>query len=496
MTTITFRRSVAASVLLTVLLHLRFFFTPLTSDEGGYLAIARAWGHGRDLYRQVWIDRPQGLLMLFRVWDNIAGGSTTSVRIMATVFAVVAVVAGAFIADALGSPRAGAMAAAFVAIVSSAPVLEGFIANGELLSGALSTAGLAVACLVLAGRCNLKWMFVSGLLAGCSMSIKQSGFDGLIAIFVWLILALVVGWRERRYVLRALSLLVGGLATVMALLVAHGALTGWHDWWFAVAGYRLDSRSALVGADWGRLFSTAGVAAPILLPLLIGSVACGVALYVAPTRRVRPEHAILLIWLLAATAAFASGGQFHRHYWITLTFPLAVIAAMLVASVHVLWIRSALAWVVIFPSLVSAAVIIGLPRDQVPVRASADPRSIIDEDMAKWFLSNRTNAKWFQVNQPRPATMYVYCASAAFYGNALEDPPYPYLWFDGVRQVPGAREALGAMLASQRERPTFVAMYQTPAGCDPSGVSEKALSHFYRPLTSVRGIQILVRNDH
>ena len=81
MTTKTFRVSVAASVLLTVLLRLRFFCTPLTSDEGGYLAIGRAWGHGRDLYRQVWIDRPQGLLALFRYWDNIFGGSTASIRV-------------------------------------------------------------------------------------------------------------------------------------------------------------------------------------------------------------------------------------------------------------------------------------------------------------------------------------------------------------------------------------------------------------------------------
>jgi hypothetical protein len=485
MTIKAFRWSVGASVLLTVLLHLRFFFTPLTSDEGGYLAIARAWGHGRDLYRQVWIDRPQGLLVLFRAWDDVAGGSTASVRILATVFAAVAVVAGAFIADALGSPRAGALAAAFVAIISSTPVLEGFIANGELLSGALSTAGLAVGCIVLAGRCNLRWMYVAGLLAGCAMSIKQSGFDGFVAIFAWLILALGLAWRERRYVLHALCLVVGGLATVMAVLAAHGALTGWHDWWFAVAGYRLDSRSALVGADWGRLLTTARVAAPILSPLLIGSIACGVALYVTPARRPRPEHSMLLIWLLAASAAFLSGGQFHRHYWITLTFPLAVIAAMLIASVRVFWIRSALAWAVIVPALVSAIVIIGLPRDQVPVRASNDPRLIIDEHMADWYRANHAPGE----------TMYILCASAAFYGNALEDPPYPYLWLDGVRQVPGAREALGTMLSTAAQRPTFVALYQSTSGCDPSGVSGRAFDQYYRPLAIVDGVQIVVRTD-
>ena len=36
----------------------RFFFSPMTTDEGGYLAVARAWFHGADLYGKVWVDRP------------------------------------------------------------------------------------------------------------------------------------------------------------------------------------------------------------------------------------------------------------------------------------------------------------------------------------------------------------------------------------------------------------------------------------------------------
>ena len=38
--------------------------------------------------------------------------------------------------------------------------------------------------------------------------------------------------------------------------------------------------------------------------------------------------------VLAAAAAFVSGGQFHRHYWITVTFPVAIGAAVLISSVR------------------------------------------------------------------------------------------------------------------------------------------------------------------
>lgn len=485
MTTKGFRQSIAASVLLVVVLHARFFFTPLTADEGGFLAIARAWGHGRDLYRQVWVDRPQGLLLVFRLWSDIFGSSTASVRVMATLFAAIAVVSGAYIARAIATPLAGAFAAVFVAAISSAPVLEGFIANGELLSGALSVAGLAAGCLVVTRRCGLRWMFASGVLAGCAISIKQSGFDGFVAIFAWLFLALVLGWRERAFVVRALGLLTGGLATVLAALAVHGALTGWHDWWFAFAGYRLDSRSAMVGANWGRLGRTALTALPVLLPVMVGGLGCAIAALTIKGRQLRHEHAILLLWLGAALAAFMSGGQFHRHYWVTLTFPVAVIGAITIATVRRESLRMALAWLVLVPGLVSAVRIIELPRDQVPVRANNDPRLIIDEHMADWYLANHTPGE----------TMYILCASAAFYGNALEDPPFPYLWLDGVQQVPGAREALSAMLSSESDRPTFVAAYQTANGCDPSGASQTAIDNFYRPLTSLNGVKILVRAD-
>ena len=485
MTARSFRIGVGAGVVAAVLLRLRFWFTPMTADEGGFLAIGRAWGSGSHLYRDVWVDRPQGLLVVFRLWSDIAGGSTASVRIMATLFGAFAVVSSAVIARSIAGRTAGVLAGLFVAVLSSAPIIEGFIANGELLSGAFSVAGLAVSCMVITSRLGTRWMFVSGVLAGCAMSIKQSGLDGFLAVFAWLVLAFVFTWRERAIVLRSLALLIAGFALVIAVLALHGALTGWHDWWFAFAGYRLQSRSAFVGADWPRFWTTLRVAVPILGPMVIAVLICAAAWLDAPDHEPRAEHALLGLWMLAAIAAFLSGGQFHRHYWVTLAFPVAVIGAVLIAAIRVRWQQVAVVAFVLVPAIASSARLIALPRDQVPIRTSTDARLIKDEDMADWFLANRADGE----------TMYIMCAGAAFYGNALEDPPFPYLWYDNVRQVPGAREQLGAMLTSVDTRPTFVALAQSPNGCDVSGVSTAALKSFYRPLARVRGTLILVRDD-
>ena len=113
------RGVVIAAVVTSIALRARFVTTPLTSDEGGYLAVARAWASGKQLYTDAWVDRPQGLLVLFRFWDDLTGGSGPAIRIMAIVFGCLAVVAVAYTVFTLAGPRAAGAAALLVAIASS-----------------------------------------------------------------------------------------------------------------------------------------------------------------------------------------------------------------------------------------------------------------------------------------------------------------------------------------------------------------------------------------
>jgi hypothetical protein len=50
------------------------------------------------------------------------------------------------------------------AVVSAAPMLEGYIPNGELLSGAVAATGLAVAVVGVTRPASRRWMFGAGLL--------------------------------------------------------------------------------------------------------------------------------------------------------------------------------------------------------------------------------------------------------------------------------------------------------------------------------------------
>ena len=499
--------SIAIGVALSVLIRLRSFWTPITSDEGGFLAIARAWAHGKVLYRDVWVDRPQGLLLIFRVWDWVSGGSVASVRIMAMIFGAALVIAVGITATLLAGRSAGAIAAILVAISAASPAIEGHLANGELLSAPFAVAGLAAACAALR-RTDRQWlMIVSGVMAGCAISVKQSGFEGLLAIGLWLVIAVIARWRTVRAAALAMARLIGGVSIVIALLAAHGALTGFSRWWYAFAGYRLGQRSAIRGADWDRFFTTARVARPTIWPLLavaiVGCVALGIS-WIRSGRRPQPgsprastpdrparsaegigrgSAGVVFVWTVTATVAFLTGGQFHRHYWITLCPALSVLAAVLVTRRIRVRFALAIALVLLIPTYVNTIKVLVLSNRKFPVVASGDDRLTSTAELAAWFVHYRSPGD----------TLYVMCASASFYADAGQDPVIPYLWEDNVGMVPHALDTLRSLISSPTRAPRYIAIYQLPQTCDISGRTAALVAAHYEKLTRVAGVEVLVR---
>lgn len=493
--------AIALGVVVSVSIRLRSLSTPITSDEGGMLAIARAWAHGGVLYRDVWVDRPQGLLAIFRFWDWVSGGNVASLRIMAMIFGAALVVAVGAATTQLAGRTAGALAAILVGVTASSPAIEGHLANGELLSGAFAVGGFAVACAAVR-RGDARWMYVvSGVLGGCALSIKQSGYEGLLATGLWLVVAVFANWRTVRQAGVALASLVGGVMIVLGGLAVHGALTGFSRWWFAFAGYRLGRRSALEGADWDRFFTTARIARPTIWPLLAICLA-GLAVWLTTAlidRRNRgrsgtsPPDAVagapagittlLVLWPVSASIAFITGGQFHRHYWITLCPALGALAAALISRRLRPVVAFAVVLVALVPTVVNTVKILRVSDREFTIAASGDPRPSIDEQLARWFLANR-----------RPGDrLYVMCASAGFYADAGEDPVYPYLWQDNVQMVPGALDKLRALLSSPTHAPRFIAIYESMHTCDPSGQTATIVQAGYRPYTIVSGVSVLQR---
>jgi 4-amino-4-deoxy-L-arabinose transferase-like glycosyltransferase len=470
--------ALAAAALASLLLHIPFLSTPLSVDEGGYGYVAHWWAAGADLYGDVWVDRPQGLMLIYRFALDVPGSDRFDIRLMATLWScAIAVVLGLLITRLAGR-RAGAAAALLSGLLSTSPVIEGFTANGELMATLPALAALALTARWHA-RVGLRVMVAAGLFAGAGFLLKQSGYDGGLAAGIWLVVAAWRGWRPAGEALRALGALAVGVALIVGVAALHGALTGFHDWWFAVADYRLSVESVATGSvaeRWSLFTDSLRTAGPVM-GMLTALALPGLWLALR-----RPETVLVAIWFALSLTGFALGGLFHGHYYVGPLTPLCALAALTLAAVPQ---RAGLALGLLalvlpvykaWPSYTTGDI-----RER-SLASSSDDRIVTDGAVGRYLHAHTKTGD----------TVYAMYADASLYLAAGRRSPYPYLWFLGIEHIPGALQRLRDTLAGP-DAPRYIAIYQQPRTIDKSRAPDsiKATLHRrYRQTATVEGVAL------
>jgi hypothetical protein len=214
--------------LLGAALRLPFLDAPLTADEGGYAEVARLWSHGQRLYRSDWVDRPQGLLLVFRTALGAGITSAAGLRAVAAGFAVLLALIAALLGRRIGGRNRGLIAAALVALAGASPFIESFTLSGELIAGVFAAAAVLAFTFYVSTR-SPGWLLVSGLGAGSAWMVKQSAFDGAVTV------GLCLAFRSRRR--WDIALFAAAVATpIVAGVLVSGDPRAWYD---AVVGYGL-----------------------------------------------------------------------------------------------------------------------------------------------------------------------------------------------------------------------------------------------------------------
>src|SRR5439155_5527060 len=301
----------ATAALLAVTLRVPFWGAPLTADEGGYAEAARLWSRGWQLYTDVWVDRPQGLVLGFRAIRWLGLTSPQELRVAAATIGLLVLGATALATYRLAGRQVAIVAALLLAVAGSSPYIESFTLSGELLA-LLPT---LLALLALTGHARRRrpgWLVCAGLLAGCALAVKQSAVEGVLTGVAYL------AWTERRRCARSVALLLASAA--LPLGAAAAAAPSLHAWWYAVVGYRFSGDSLITGSLSDRLgmlgSSLPAAAAALALPALLS---------VAGWRR---APLLARLWLAAAMLGVVGGGNFHAHYFQQLAPPLCVIGAL------------------------------------------------------------------------------------------------------------------------------------------------------------------------
>jgi hypothetical protein len=454
----------AGAALLAVGARLPFVGAPLTADEGGYAEAARLWERGGVLYRDVWVDRPQGLMLAYRLIVDV-GGSQTVIRMLAGVVAGLVVLSVMRLGVELGGRLVGSAAAVLLATVGSSPFVESFTLAGELLATHPATlAVIAFVRFVRDGRDG--WLLATGLLAGSALMVKQSALDALVAVVATLL------WTRRRGGIGPALIVLGGAAVPVVLGVLGAAGLG--DWWDAVVGYRGQGDSLLTGSTGHRLdqFLDTLPAAAAGLGLL--------ALLAAAGWRRAPF--LVRAWVLAAALGVLGGGNFHAHYYIQLAPPLALVAGYGVRRLYEERSRALVA--------AAAGVAVATVALTVPLwleDGAGQARDVWPND--PHLTSDRAVADYIRAHTRPGQPIQVVWAAAGVYYLADRRPAVRYMWRRPLESVPGALAEARRVLAAGV--PALVVLAQPASRADPSGRTARILRSRYRLAAVVEGVPVL-----
>jgi 4-amino-4-deoxy-L-arabinose transferase-like glycosyltransferase len=450
--------ALAAAGGLAALLRVLFRGMPLTSDEGGFGVIVRLWRDGAELYDEAWVDRPQGLLLLFRGVLAVSD-SADALRAAAVVVALLVLVASALVARKLIGEKAAIIAVFLLATAGASPFIESFTLAGELAASLFAVCSL-LAFLTFLERRDLRFAALAGLLTGCAMLMKQSGFDAGLAAVAYLL------WKERaRRGVRAAGAFA--VAALVPVVVAAAAAPDLGNWWYAVVTYRFEGDSIVTDSPATRL-----------LMLAIGLRPAALALAVPLVLAIggwRSSPLLLRLWLVAALVGVAGGGNFWRHYWIQIVPPLAMIAAVrLKAMLESGDLRRPLralplAVAVAFSLWVTVPLLFADKDERVRRAMSGDVLRVYDDDIVAYVRSHTA---------PGERVAIIPTAGGSIQFLADRPPAFRYLWFGPARSIPGAVPELRSMLRD--DPPALVVVLADPRFLDPSGETTAILRTRYR----------------
>ena len=314
-----------------------FLRIALIPDEGGFYLVAKTWStHGKNLYGHYFVDRPPGLIVVYKL--AAITNHVVSVRVLGAAAAVVTVLALARAAHRLGLP---VVAPAVVAgALLSNPVDESIYGSSGLF--AVPWVALAFLCTIEMMRSERTRSYVFATLAGVAatvaVSMKQNFADG----FVFAGVVLLVHVLQRRSTLR-LALLRGlaltlGAAIVVATMVVQSLFTeaGPKALWLAAVSFRFKASEVL--AETAAQGTAYRLTLLVLVLVVTGIVPLVLALLLRAARsgfRGSPWAWACGVVLVLDVPSMVLGGSYWPHYALQVV-PAAGLAVALAWRISVL----------------------------------------------------------------------------------------------------------------------------------------------------------------
>jgi len=315
-------------ILLTVVVRWGLIDVPLERDEGEYAYAGQLILQGIPPYQQMYNMKLPGIYAAYACILAILGQTHQAIHLGLLVINAATILLVFVLAQRLYGAMVGLVAAAFFAVMSLLPSVQGVFANSEHFVILPALGGLFFLLRALEEK-RQGMLFVSGLLLGLSFLMKQHGaafilFGGIYILYdqFW---RRPVGWQT---VLCRVGLFSLGATAPYGLTCMIFAYSGAFDkFWFWTFEYaRTYTSQVPIRAGWS-LFKAQSLeiikSAPLIwLLVFIGLIAIGV------DQRSRRKSAFAGMLMAFSFLAICPGFYFRPHYFILLLPASAILAGV------------------------------------------------------------------------------------------------------------------------------------------------------------------------
>ncbi len=449
------------------------FLTALASpDEAGLLLVGAQWQPGQSLYGDYWVDRPP-LLIGVAGFAGKTGGLLT-LRLIGLAAVAVTIVACAGAARRLAGQRAACWAAATAALLTVSPWLGGDRVNAELLATPWIAVGLYAAVRAVETPARWRWALLTGAGATAALLTKQNHADAAVFAVALLIASVVAGRMDGRAAWRsaALAALGAAVVTVIILGVAWIRGTGPGALVDALFVFRVRAGEVLAAQPDVGIHERSH---ELLTRSLIGGLAVlvlGVVLAPVARRFRTPASIALSLTVVFGCVSIAGGGNWWNHYLVELAAPVSVGTGLIAVRTRLV-VPVALAY-----STVAALVGVALvaPAVRAPDREVAAGRMIS------------------AAAEPDDTIVNLWGRPDLVLESGLSSP-YEHLWSLPVRARDPNLVGFTAVLEGPAA-PTWLVMRKSQRHRHlDSRRAQRAVDRRYRPVGTVCGLQIWLRQD-
>lgn len=455
---------IVLTILLVGFLRARLLNVPLERDEGEYAYMGQLLLQGIPPYKLAYSMKLPGIYAVYGVIMAVFGQTITAIHLGLLLANVITIVLLFLIAKRIADNRAGIIAAIVFAVLSISPLSHGLAANAEHFVVLFALGGILCMLKAIESQ-RLHCFFLSGLLLGFSMLVKQHG--GCFAIFAGLYI-LLTGLRKQTHRVRILAQQAGlyicglflpyGLACLF--LFAEGVFD---NFWFWTATYSKQYATRLslsTGVKYYLSDAIENVFKPSFSIWILGIFGFA-ALF---DHKIRRYYMFIIGFTLFSLISVFPGYFFRRHYFILLLPATAVLIGIGYTSAIAILAKRKKALAIIPVTIFGIAVIAAL-LNQGKLLFSASP---IEVSRAVYGLQPFPEAleiaKYIKRSSTKQDTIAVLGSEPEifFYANRRSATSYIYV-YPLMEEHSKALEMQNEMMQNiQKAKPKFIVSVVNP----------------------------------